>query len=44
VYVGASDLIPEVNKSRGRSAPLIVFLGMLFFWIGERAVSIFLGL
>lgn len=44
VYVGASDLIPEVNKSRGRSAPLIVFLGMLFFWLGERAVSIFLGL
>jgi zinc transporter ZupT len=44
VYVGASDLIPEVNKSRGRWAPLVVFLGMLGFWLGERALSVLLGL
>lgn len=44
VYVGASDLIPEVNKSRGRSGPFIVFFGMLLFWLGERALSLLLNL
>lgn len=44
VYVGAADLIPEVNKSRGRSAPLIVFIGMLLFWLGQRAVDALLHL
>src|SRR5437899_3161473 len=28
-YVGASDLIPEVNRSKNRVVPLIVFAGML---------------
>ena len=44
VYVGACDLIPEINKSRGRSAPFVVFLGMLLFWIGEHLVSTIAGL
>ena len=44
LYVGASDLIPEINKTRGRMAPLLVFLGMLLFWLGERMVSILIGL
>ena len=43
VYVGACDLIPEINKSRGRSAPLLVFLGMLLFWIGAHFLNLFTG-
>lgn len=39
VYVGACDLIPEINKSPGRSAPVIVFLGMLLFWIGSHLLN-----
>jgi zinc transporter ZupT len=44
VYVGACDLIPEINKSRGRSAPFIVFLGMLLFWIGSHVLNSVAGL
>ena len=33
-YVGASDLIPEINHSRNRVIPLLVFGGMLLFWGG----------
>ena len=44
VYVGACDLIPEINKSRGRGAPLVVFIGMLLFWLGAHLVSTFTGL
>ena len=33
-YVGASDLIPEINHSRNRVIPLLVFGGMLLFWAG----------
>jgi hypothetical protein len=39
VYVGACDLIPEINRTRGRSAPLIVFIGMLLFWAGEHLIE-----
>ncbi len=35
LYVGACDLIPEINKTKGRKAPLLVFLGMLLFYVGE---------
>lgn len=35
LYVGACDLIPEINKTRGRKAPLLVFLGMMFFYLGK---------
>ncbi len=32
-YVGASDLIPEINRSKNRITPLIVFAGMLLFYL-----------
>ena len=32
-YVGASDLIPEINNSKTRESPVIVFFGMLLFYI-----------
>lgn len=35
-YVGASDLIPEINHSRNRIIPLMVFAGMLLFYAGTR--------
>lgn len=31
LYVGASDLIPEINHSRNRIIPVMVFAGMLLF-------------
>jgi zinc transporter ZupT len=34
-YVGASDLIPEINRSGNRITPLIVFAGMLLFYVSE---------
>jgi ZIP family zinc transporter/zinc and cadmium transporter len=34
-YVGASDLIPEINKSRDRIPPLVVFAGMLLFYVSD---------
>jgi zinc and cadmium transporter len=33
-YVGASDLIPEINHSKNRVIPLLVFGGMILFYIG----------
>ena len=36
-YVGASDLIPEINRSKNRIVPLIVFAGMLLFY-GSQAL------
>lgn len=37
-YVGASDLIPEINHSRTRVIPLMVFGGMLLFYGGSLLV------
>jgi zinc transporter ZupT len=34
-YVGASDLIPEINHSHNRIIPLLVFAGMLLFYFGK---------
>lgn len=39
VYVGASDLIPEINKSENRIPPLVVFVGMVLFYISERLLE-----
>ncbi len=39
VYVGASDLIPEINKSENRVPPLIVFAGMLLFYLSEYVLK-----
>lgn len=35
IYVGASDLIPEINRSKSRMPPLVVFGGMLLFALSE---------
>ncbi len=36
MYVGASDLIPEINKSKDRIPPLVVFAGMVLFYFTDR--------
>jgi zinc transporter ZupT len=33
LYVGATDLIPEINNSKHRETPVVVFIGMLMFYI-----------
>jgi len=38
-YVGASDLIPEVNKTKSRLPPLLVFGGMALFYISEKLLN-----
>jgi ZIP family zinc transporter/zinc and cadmium transporter len=38
-YVGASDLIPEINRSGNRITPLIVFAGMLLFYLSQKLVE-----
>lgn len=38
-YVGASDLIPEINKSKDRIPPLVVFLGMVLFYLTEQGLE-----
>ena len=42
-YVGASDLIPEINHSRNRVIPLLVFGGMLLFWAGTAMLAPMVG-
>ncbi|MBI4548748.1 MAG: ZIP family metal transporter [Ignavibacteriae bacterium] len=39
-YVGASDLIPEINRSENRIAPLIVFGGMVLFYLSSRLLEV----
>ena len=39
LYVGASDLIPEINRSENRITPLIVFGGMLFFYLSKQLLE-----
>lgn len=43
VYVGASDLIPEVNRSEKRIIPLLVFVGMVLFYASSVVVGLFVG-
>lgn len=38
-YVGASDLIPEINKSESRIPPLVVFGGMILFYLTEKLLE-----
>ncbi|CUS88622.1 Zinc transporter ZupT [Candidatus Kryptobacter tengchongensis] len=33
LYVGTTDLIPEINNSKTKLAPIAVFFGMLFFYM-----------
>lgn len=39
VYVGASDLIPEINKSKDRIPPLVVFGGIVLYYFSERMLE-----
>jgi zinc transporter ZupT len=41
-YVGASDLIPEVNKTKNRMPPLLVFGGMMLFYLSEKLLDLIL--
>jgi zinc transporter ZupT len=41
-YVGASDLIPEINRSGNRITPLIVFAGMALFYFGHTLLRLML--
>jgi zinc and cadmium transporter len=38
-YVGASDLIPEINHSKNRIIPLLVFGGMILFYLGSLLLA-----
>jgi zinc and cadmium transporter len=38
-YVGASDLIPEINHSKNRIIPLLVFGGMILFYLGSSLLA-----
>jgi zinc transporter ZupT len=42
-YVGASDLVPEVNRSGTRATPVAVFAGMMLFYLTSRLVEMFIG-
>jgi ZIP family zinc transporter/zinc and cadmium transporter len=42
-YVGASDLIPEINKSERRTPPFFVFGGMMLFYVAEQILEGFVG-
>ncbi len=35
LYVGTTDLIPEINNSKTKFAPIVVFIGMLIFYIAS---------
>jgi zinc transporter ZupT len=41
-YVGASDLIPEINRSENRIVPIVVFGGMLLFYATAKLLEGFL--
>jgi zinc transporter ZupT len=38
-YVGASDLIPEINRSKNRIIPFVVFGGMILFYFSKQILS-----
>ncbi len=42
-YVGASDLIPEINRSKNRIIPVIVFAGMVLFYVTKQALLLILS-
>ena len=39
IYVAASDLMPEVNREKGIRMALMVFVGVLLFYLTERLLS-----
>jgi ZIP family zinc transporter/zinc and cadmium transporter len=40
IYVAASDLIPEVNQEPGVKMALVVFVGVAFLFILDRAFHV----
>jgi len=42
-YVGASDLVPEINRSRNRVIPVLVFGGMALFYAGSMLLESVMG-
>lgn len=38
-YVGASDPIPEINRSENRLSPLVVFMGMALFYLSKLLIN-----
>ncbi len=42
-YVGATDLVPEINKSKNRLSPIIVLLGMLLFYGTLQGLDAYTG-
>jgi zinc and cadmium transporter len=38
-YVGASDLIPEINKATTRIIPVFVFVGIVLFYVGKVLIG-----
>jgi len=38
-YVGATDLVPEINTSRNRIMPVVVFAGFLLLYAGRAALE-----
>lgn len=43
LYVGASDVIPEINHSHNRVIPVMVFIGMLLFYLSAGLIEHMLG-
>ncbi len=39
IYVGASDLIPEINKAKDRIPPVIVFVGILLYYVTDELIE-----
>jgi len=38
-YVGATDLVPEINASRNRVVPVVVFAGFLLLYVGRAVLT-----
>lgn len=43
LYVGASDLIPEINHSHHRVIQVFVFVGMLLFYLSAALIKVLVG-
>jgi len=43
LYVGASDLVPELNKSKNRLSPVMVFVGMALFYVSLQILHHYTG-
>lgn len=43
LYVGASDLIPEINHSHNRLLSIVVFIGMILYYVSGLFLKGFVG-